>query len=567
MTIPELLKLAADHQRAGRADAAAEAWNHLGILYRQAGSTAESASESIAAFDRAITLKSDYADAYSNRGNTLRMLGRFDEAAQSYRIAFQINPNHAAAHANLANVLSDQGNFAQAIAEYGIALKLQPIYPLAQNNLANALRAVGRLDQAEAICRELLAANPKMLEVNLNLGNIYFDQQKFPEAIAAFQSAVKLQPQNPMLHNNLAMALGEADRPQEAIASAQEAVRLAPQYADGWNCLGNLLADEGLYDRAAEAFLRAIQLRPNFALAHWNYAAIPLLRGDFGTGFAEHEWRKLVDIPSAPRKFAQPEWHGEEIAGKTILVHAEQGFGDTIQFVRYAPLIAERGARVLLYGPPELASLFRESFSGVTVISSPLPEFDLHCPMLSLPHILKTRIENIPANVPYLKPPAEKVEMWRSRLKPTSARLRVGVAWAGNPKRKLNRRRSLDPKQLVPLTVIDSVDFYSLQKSAAPVAGMIDLTPDLADFSDTASLIQNLDLVITVDTAVAHLAGALAKPVWLLLGFVPAWRWMMDRSDSPWYPTMKLFRQPSMNNWDAPIAAAADMLRDLAAGK
>jgi tetratricopeptide (TPR) repeat protein len=566
MTIPELLKLAAEHERAGRTAAAAETCNHLGIIYRQSGA----AADSIASFDRAIALKPDYADAFSNRGNTLRILDRFDEAIGSYRRAIAINPNHAAAHANLANVLTDQGNYTDAIAEYEIALKIQPIYPLAQNNLANALRAVERFDEAEAICRTLLARNPNSPDVLLNLGNIFFSQEKFGEAIAAFGAAIKLQPQNPILHNNLAMALGEADRAQDAIAAALEAVRLAPNYADGFNCLGNLLGDEGQYDRAGKAFSRAIQVRPNFALAHWNYAGNLLVTGDFEKGWAEHEWRKQVNVPSAPRKFPELEWTGEHAAGKTILVHAEQGFGDTIQFVRHVPLVAQHVGRVLFYGPGELAPLLRDSFPQIQIATDPLPEFDFHCPLLSLPYIFKTRIESIPADVPYLKTSPQKTELWKSRLKPTSAKVRVGLAWAGNPKRRLNRRRSLDPNMLAPLMKVEGVDFYSLQKSPAQPhseLSLIDLTPDLLDFSDTAALIQNLDLVIAVDTAVIHLAGALAKPGWVLISFVPDPRWMLDRTDSPWYPTMTLLRQPAMNNWDEPIASAAQMLRDLVAGK
>jgi hypothetical protein len=265
-------------------------------------------------------------------------------------------------------------------------------------------------------------------------------------------------------------------------------------------------------------------------------------------------------------------WDGGDLNGRTILLHQEQGYGDMIQFVRYAPLVAERGGRVILSCAAALASLLREMPQVAGVYGrNDLPEFDFHCPILSLPAIFETRLESIPAKTPYLKAPAEAVARWRELLAKDDGKLRVGLAWAGNPKRRLDHGRSVALEQLVPLSKVNEVRLFSLQKrgqtpfsGAAAPAGMelIDFSDRLSDFAETAAAIENLDLVISVDTAVAHLAGALGKPVWVLIGFVPASRWLLDRSDSPWYPTMRLFRQPTRDDWDTPIDQIAEALQE-----
>jgi hypothetical protein len=375
-----------------------------------------------------------------------------------------------------------------------------------------------------------------------------------------------------MKRNNLAMALGAAGKVEEAVNIAKTAVEMKSDYAEGFNTLGNLLADLGRYDDAAAAFGRAIQLRPDYAVAHWNLSLILLLRGDFEAGWAEHEWRRKTTVESHPREFEQPMWDGGDLHGRTILLHHEQGFGDMIQFIRYAPLVAERGGRVILSCPTELASLLREIPQIAEVhAGDDLPEFDCHCPILSLPAVFKTRVETIPAKTPYLKAPVESVDRWREILGAKDGKLRVGLAWAGNPRRRLDRRRSIRLEQLAPLSMVKGVRLYSLQKGQTPQTStgvpagleLIDLSSRLHDFAETAGAIENLDLVISVDTAVAHLAGAMGKPVWVLIGYVPASRWMLDRNDSPWYPTMRLFRQPAMDDWSTPIAQIAQALREM----
>jgi tetratricopeptide (TPR) repeat protein len=540
---------------------------NIGIALRLKGDL----DRSIAAFDRAIQIAPTSSDAHSGRGNALRDKGQIDEAIAEYQRAIQLQPDSPIPHANLANALTDRRQFEPAIAAYQRALQLNANYPEALANLANALRETKRFEEALAAARSAIHLKPDYPEAYDNLGNIFFDQERYDEAIDSFRKTIELNPSSAVSHNNLALALAEIGQTDAAIRASRRAVELHSNSSVGWNTLGNLLAQQGAYEDAAAAFQRAIQLNPDYALAHWNLSFIPLIRGDLETGWAEHEWRKKTTIESRPQDFAQPEWNGEDLHGRTILIHTEQGYGDTIQFVRYVPLIAASGARVILQCPVELDSLLRRSMPTAEVVSGGnLPKFDCHCPLLSLPAVFKTRLDTIPSEVPYLKSPAESAAKWRDLLDSTAGNLRVGLVWAGNPKRKLDRQRSLRLEQLSSLA-ISGIQFYSLQKgeaakqAASPPDNMklIDLTAKLDDFADTAGLIQNLDLVISVDTAVAHLAGAMGKPVWVLLGHVPAWRWMLDRSDSTWYPTMRLFRQPAIDDWSSPIAQLAVALREL----
>jgi tetratricopeptide (TPR) repeat protein len=542
--------------------------NKLGIALRFKGDFEASAGE----FARAIALDPAYADPHNNRGNALRDLGRVDEAIDEYRTAISLKPNLAEAHVNLGNVLGDRRQFDEALAEYQMALRLQPNHAETLNSLANVFRQMKRFDEALTASREAVRLKPGYAEGYNILGSIFYDLEQFDEAIAAFEKAVELDQASVMTRNNLAMAFGADGKLEEAISMAKTAVEMKSDYAEGFNTLGNLLADRGRFDDAAAAFNRAIQLKPDYALAHWNLSLILLLRGDFETGWAEHEWRRKTTVESRPREFGQPSWDGSDLHGRTILLHHEQGFGDMIQFVRYAPLVAQRGGRVILSCPAELASLLREIPQIAEVCGGDeLPEFDCHCPILSLPAVFKTRLESIPATTPYLKAPVESVGRWREILAANDGKLRVGLAWAGNPRRRLDRQRSVTLEQLAPLWTVKGVRLFSLQKgqtpqtSAAVPAGLelIDLSSRLDDFAETAAAIENLDLVISVDTAVAHLAGAMGKPVWVLIGFVPASRWMLDRKDSPWYPTMRLFRQPAMDDWNSPIVQIAQALREM----
>ena len=322
----------------------------------------------------------------------------------------------------------------------------------------------------------------------------------------------------------------------------------------------------GTRDNLREQFIllrKPCILSPDNAVFHWNLSLALLLSGNFEEGWKEYEWRqKVKDFPN--RIVSQPLWDGSDIAGQTILLQAEQGYGDTIQFIRYASMVAQRGANVIVSCQNELTSLLKkvDGIHHVAGYHEPIPEFDVYCPLLSLPLIFHTTVESIPAHVPYIKPEPSLFQHWRAKIQNHVSRLKIGLVWAGR------EQRSCPLELFTPLAEIHYSTFYSLQKGEAaeqaknPPEGMklIDYTEDIHDFSDTAAFIENLDLVISVDTAVAHLAGALGKPVWTLLPFVPDWRWLLNRDDSPWYPTMRLFRQPSPGDWESVIARIAQDL-------
>jgi cytochrome c-type biogenesis protein CcmH/NrfG len=414
-----------------------------------------------------------------------------------------------------------------AVAAFQTIIRLKPDTPGALNNLGIALQGTGRLD----------------------------------EAIASFRQAIRLKPDLAEAHNNLGNAVEDKGQLDEAIASFRQAIRLKPDLADAHNNLGNALTDKGRLEEAVPAYGQAIALNPDLSAAHTNLGLALLARGDFRRGLQEYEWRwKCKDFPFSGRNFAQPQWDGCPLEGRTLVLHAEQGFGDALQFIRYLPLVQQRGGRIVIECPAGLQRLFQTTMAGrcqIVVRGQPLPPFDLHCPILSLPLAFKTTMESIPAEVPYLFADAELVESWRQKLGVSAAGLKVALAWAGNPKVKGDRTRSMSLDRLAPLWEVGGATFYSLQKGAAavradqPPAGqpLVNLAPELHDFADTAAVMGLMDLVITTDTSVAHLAGALGRPVWVMLRFMPDWRWFLDRDDSPWYPTMRLFRQTTPGDW------------------
>jgi hypothetical protein len=368
----------------------------------------------------------------------------------------------------------------------------------------------------------------------------------------------------------LGNALQDKGQLNDGIAAHNRALHLNPNYAEVHNNLGNALGAAGRFEEAVASLRRAIELKPDFAIAHFSLANMLLLQGDFDRGWPEYEWRR--SLPGLNRReFVQPRWDGTALNGRTILLHAEQGIGDTIQLIRYVNTASVRGGKIVVECQPELVRLF-QTLSGVdqvVALNQPLPDFDIHCPMFSLPPILKTNLETIPATVPYLKADENLCLRWAACMAPFGER-NVGIVWAGSPGHKNDRNRSFSLSQLSPFARIPGITFHSLQKGdAARQAStspegmkLIDRSAELSDFAETAALIANLDLVIAADTAAAHLAGALAKPVWVLLPFVPDWRWMLDRPDNPWYPTMRLFRQKSFGDWTEVIERVAQALDD-----
>ncbi|MGD0140040.1 MAG: tetratricopeptide repeat-containing glycosyltransferase family protein [Tepidisphaeraceae bacterium] len=505
----------------------------VGIIARQIGRL----DGSIELIRRAAA--GNAADPYfhNDLADALRNKRQFDEAFVVCREALRIKPDFPEAYITLGNVLADQGQFDGAIAAAGEALRLRPDYALAFNNLGVYLHSKGQLE----------------------------------ESIATARQAIRLDRGFPEFHNNLGRALQDQGKLEEAIAERREAIRLKPDYAEAHNDLGNALRDIGQPDESIAALRRSVQLMPDYALGHWNLALSLLLQGDFIQGWREYEWRWRWDGFSSPcRNFSQPLWNGEKLNGKTILLYAEQGMGDAIQFARYIPRVARRVGCVVVECQPPLKRLLSRIPSVQTVVTEgePLPPFDVQCPLLSLPLAFRTDLNSIPASVPYLKPDRKQSAMWKKRLAAKYPHRRIGLAWAGSAMHKKDRTRSLELSQLVPLAAIPGTSFFSLQTGEAgkqvPPAEMTlhDFTAELNDFADTAALLNNLDLVITVDTAVAHLAGAMGKPVWVLVSYAPDWRWLLHREDSPWYPTMRLFRQTSIGDWANVIQRVANSLAE-----
>jgi tetratricopeptide (TPR) repeat protein len=513
-----------------------------------------------------------HADAMHLLGVIAFQVGRYDPAAELISRAIALQPTVADYHANLGLVLAAQGKTQDAIAIYRRALALDPQLAETHNNLGNALKDAGEWGQAIAAYREALRLRPEYPEAHNNLGNALHEAGKVDEAIESHRRALAARPAYAEAHNNLGNALRSQRRLDDAIASYERALALEPYYPDACNNLGNALYAKARYDEARSAYDRALQLKPDFALAQWNRALVLLLQGDYELGWEQWEARwQSNEFRPYRRNFPQPRWGGEPLHGKRILLYTEQGFGDTIHFIRYAPLVARQGARVIVQCQPELLSLLREiaGIEGVFSLHEPVPEFDVHCPLLSVPGLMNTTRRTIPAEVPYLQPDARKVEFWRDKIAsdPSAAgKRKIGLSWGGRP--LPDPGRSMPLSTLAPLAAAPDAWFCSLQKGdAAREAdsprsglGLANWADALHDFADTAALIANLDVVVTIDSAVAHLAGALGKPVMLMLPFSADWRWMLDRSDSPWYPTMRLFRQDRPGDWSTCIGQIAQAL-------
>jgi tetratricopeptide (TPR) repeat protein len=435
------------------------------------------------------------------------------------------------------------------------------------------LHALRRFDEALASYDRALALRPDNAEVHVNAGVTFFQLKRFAEALASCDRALALQPDYPEAHSSRGNALTMLGRFDEALANYDRALVLRPDYAEAHTNRGVTLHALKRFHDALQCHARAVAARPHFAEAHYNEGLCRLLTGDFERGWAKHEWwRDIAQFKHSKRNFVQPRLTGsQEVAGKTILLHAEQGFGDTIQFCRYAPRIAALGGRVILEVQRSLHDLMQALPGAVQVVSKgdPLPDFDMHCPMLSLPLVFGAALATIPRETPYLRASAQTAAHWSARL-PPKTRPRIGLAWSGRPEHNNDQNRSIDLAAfLSPLKGIDAT-LVSLQRDvrAADAAvlqdrsDLIHFGEELKDFADTAALAANLDLVVAVDTSVAHLAGALGKPVWVLLPFIPDWRWLLDRDDSPWYPTARLFRQDDSRQWDGAFGRLRAALDD-----
>ena len=463
-------------------------------------------------------------------------------------------------------LLDHKGDRAGAVRCYRQALAVDPSSFGAYNNLGNLFASLGDFATALTFLHAAAAIHPASAEIHNNVGNIYLQLKQVQPAIDCYLKAIALQPASATYYSHLGNALRLQGRFTEAETCLRTALNLRPEFPEAHANLGFLFAEQGRFAEAEGHYRQAIQQRPNYAMAHVCLGQILLRRGDFARGWAEQEWRwKWPEFPSPKRNFGQPHWRGEPVANGSLLLHAEQGFGDTIQFLRYVPLVKKQlpGVTILLEVHPELKRL-AATVPGVARLLSrgdPLPAFDWHCPLMSLPLAFATTAATIPATIPYLFPPGA--------LQPASGDrgLRVGLVWAGSPGNCVDGRRSMTLAALGALWKVPGVSFYSLQRGKGdqvegqPFDGML---PQDGDFAITADIMAKLDLVIAVDTAVAHLAGALGRPLWLILPKIADWRWLVDRDDSPWYSTARLFRQETDGDWKLVVERIAEELTALA---
>ncbi len=547
----------------------ADALNLLGVVLQQAGNL--DAAEAL--LKRAVDAAGDFAPIWVNLGNVLQEAGKPAEAVDAFQKALALQPKLAEAESNLASALNALGRFEDAVAAAERSLALHPGFLPALNNLGDAFMKAGRPADAAMPFHRAMTQAPDNPKYQRNYGSALLEAGNPQAALTPLSAACRLLPTDADAHYNRANALLALDRFNDAIAAFERTLELQPGRVDALCNLAGALQSAGRPEDAVGRLRAALEHEPDSADLHWNLSLSLLQAGDYGDGWREYEWRwQTPTFANFRRDFPAPEWDGGPLDGKRILVHAEQGFGDGIQFVRYAPMLAERGATVILECRAPLTRLFG-CLSGIAErvdLGKPLPAFDLHAPLMSLPHLFGTTAETILASIPYLRPPADAKPDPRIADAPG---LKVGLAWAGSPTRRDNHKRSMDPKLLQPLLDVAGVSFFSLQVgdfadqrlTLDDPGRVVDVTDGLADFADTAAAVDQLDLVISVDTSVLHLAAAMGKPVFGLMSTPTGFLWQSSRLDSPWYPTVRLFRQPLPGEWGPVVVAAREALADRAA--
>ena len=551
----------------------AEPYNSLGTVLAQLGRP----EAALLSYVQATTLKPDFAEAHYNHGNMLRELRRPEEAMASYQTAIRLKPDFAEVHNNLGNVLRDLGRLDAALSCYDQAIRLKPQFAEAHNNRGIVLGDLQRPSEALASFDAAIALNADFAEAHNNRGNALGDLGCYEAALAAYHKAIELQPDYTDAHDNLGAVLAGLGQFDAALSCYDRALALSPDRADTHANRGKLLMDLGRHAAAMASFQTAIGLQADHAAAHWNQSLCQLATGDFESGWENYEWRWKCELAGARPDFSEPCWTGDfPIDHKTVLVHGEQGLGDILQICRYVPMLAARAA-VVLQVPRPLQRLL-SGLDGVARIiapGEPPPPFDAWIPSMSLPLAFRTTLATIPAAVPYLCADPERSANWRDRLAALPGR-KIGLVWAGSPRPQrpraelMDRRRSISLQHYAPLAAIPGLCLVSLQKGDAaaqarqPPERMVlhDWTAELDDFADTAALIAALDLVISVDTSVVHLTGALGRPVWVLNRYDQCWRWLRDRTDSPWYPTARLFRQRVPGDWSDVIRDVVTALRE-----
>ena len=553
-------------------------------------------------YELATKLEPRYASAYCNWGVILKNGGDIDEVTEKFEMAAKLDPDMFPAQANLAELYRIKQQFPRAIKHYENAIRIDPDQLEMLNNLGVCYRALNENKLAAECFQKALAINPDYVDAVVNLGNALGALGLHEHALQYLRKGVELQPDLAAAHNNLGIALADLGHQDEAmecyskaislnaksheavsnlanvlnssgesdkaLAKLEEAIALKPDYSAAYNNMGNALKDMGRYSEAIEKFKQAVEIEPDFAEANANLGYMHLLEGRFLEGWDGYAWRgKVKGQALARRVYDQPDWDGSDLAGKHIYVYPEQGLGDIVQFSRYTTLLKKHGAEVTLELPKQLIDLFQglEDVDHLHIQDTPPPLFDLHVSIMDLPQMFGTTLEIIPNPIAYLKADEGLATKWSERLA-AYEKFRVGFVWAGNPKHTNDRNRSLAIEHIRPLVERDEIDAFSLQVGrngeATSVFGdqIIDLASDLTSFAETAAAMKNMDLIISVDTSPLHVAGALGRPVWGLIPFVPDWRWLLERTDSPWYPTLQLFRQDDDKLWEPVISRVAEAL-------
>jgi tetratricopeptide (TPR) repeat protein len=605
--IADVLRLQQSAPAAEPAPDAAHLHNHQGVALAQQGRFEESA----ACFREAIRLRDGNVDAMSNLGNVLTFMGQLDEARSWYEQALERRPQDARLLNNLSNLLREQKDYEGSATQARAALALQPDYPEAHNNLGTALlmqrqpeaaaasfqravelkpdlveansnfgealRQLNRFEEAVHWCRQAVYLRPSFAEAHNHLGASLTGMGAVEEAVEALHEALRLKPELHEARTNLAYALWRLGRLDEAAACCHDALALKPDYANGYNILGVVRAKQNRLDEALTYYERAIALEPTFPEAHFHRGLVLLVQGKLAEGLSEYEWRRQC-TSLGMHGLPGPAWDGAPFPGKTLLLHAEQGLGDTVMFIRYAALVKQRGGNVLFSCPAPLLPLLSgcAGVDGFTVAGAQVDGVHLHASLMSLPYLLGTTPATIPGEVPYLFPAEDRVAHWRQELAGVRG-LKVGLVWQGNAQHPEDRVRSIKLERFEPLARIPGVRLIGLQAGTGSeqvrdlagrfdildLTGRMDTTPGA--LLDAAAVVRNLDLLVSVDTALVHVAGALAVPVWMATPHSPDWRWQLEREDSAWYPTLRLFRAPAPAEWGPVLAHMAEALRAMVA--
>ena len=546
----------------------------LGALFAQV----KKYPQAIKFLSKAIIVDPNHAGCFSNLGISFQKLRRLEEALSSYDKAISLQADYAEAYSNRGAVLQELKRFDEALSSYDKAISIKGDYAEAFNSRGTVLEELKRLEEALSSYHKAISINKDFTESYYNRGNVLHKLKRLEEALSSYDKSISLHEDYAEAYSNRGLVLQDLKRLEEALSSYDKALSLHEDYAEAYSNRGTVLEELKRLDEALSSYEKAISINKDYAEAYWNSSICYLLAGNFNEGWARYEWRwqsKSISKTAGIRKFSQPLWLGTEVLkDQTIFLYAEQGLGDTIQFSRYVSLVAGLGAKVVLEVQPSLVKLlsYLEGISQIISKGDKLPNFDYQCPLMSLPLAFKTELKTIPSVSKNISTDEKKVEKWQAILG-EKTKPRVGIVWSGAVNHKNDLQRSLKLSQLITHLPSD-YEYLSLQKEISDVDKEVLIEcckikhfgDDLKDFTDTAALCELIDIVISVDTSVAHLAGTLGKNTWVLLPYSPDWRWLLDRNDSPWYSSVKLYRQEKINDWESALVNIESDLKKLLNG-